>query len=427
LDLTLLICLHIGIGCISSVFITQLYPGYHFYYDPNRLPNAIIVAAAFGLVSFLFTFAEFSFGYYVGFYFYTMVAGYLWLNFFSDFSYDRLTAGLSAAASAIAFLLPSLFITLPARRTFTVSPLAFDRLLMALFLLSVAAVAIGASYNFQLVSPLLVSGLRSDALPVIPRYLINITSSALLPYLFACFAARRTYWGCGAVLLLLLFYYPIAMSKLVLFTPAWLLFVTLLSRIFKPKATVILSLLGPVCAGVILQVLYKIHDIPDDVSMPYFDLVNFRMIGIPSSAMDLYNEFFSKHDLTYFCQIRVLKSIVSCAYQDQLSVVMMHTYPFGGNFNASLFATEGIASVGLLFAPISVFACGLVIAVGNRFSAGLSPSFILVSGAILPQVMLNVPFSISLITHGAALLFLLWYLTPRSMFKRLDGTSLHVG
>jgi hypothetical protein len=42
------------------------------------------------------------------------------------------------------------------------------------------------------------------------------------------------------------------------------------------------------------------------------------------------------------------------------------------------------------------------------------------SGAVLPLVLLNVPLSIVLVTHGAAILFLLWYITPRSMF-RLDG------
>ena len=56
-----------------------------------------------------------------------------------------------------------------------------------------------------------------------------------------------------------------------------------------------------------------------------------------------------------------------------------------GNFNASLFSTEGIASVGPLFAPVSVFVCGLVIALANRLSSGLPPRFILISSAALPS------------------------------------------
>jgi hypothetical protein len=54
----------------------------------------------------------------------------------------------------------------------------------------------------------------------------------------------------------------------------------------------------------------------------------------------------------------------------------------------------------VLFAPGSVFLCGLVIALGNRLSAGLPPRVILISGAVLPKVMLNVPLSTVLLTRG---------------------------
>ena len=108
---------------------------------------------------------------------------------------------------------------------------------------------------------------------------------------------------------------------------------------------------------------------------------------------------------------------MQCPYQEQLSIVMERIYKLG-NFNASLFATEGIASVGVPFAPVATFLCGLVIALANRLSAGLPASFILISGAVLPQVLLNVPLTTVLLTHGAGLLFLLWYVTPRSLFEQ---------
>jgi hypothetical protein len=146
------------------------------------------------------------------------------------------------------------------------------------------------------------------------------------------------------------------------------------------------------------------------------------MIAFPSSALDFYNDFFSKHDLTYFCQISFLKRLVDCPYADPLSIVMAKTYRLG-NFNASLFATEGIASVGPILAPFAALACGLVIAVGNRLSTGLKPRFILISGAALPQIFLNVPLTITLLTNGAALLFLLWYVTPRALFEKEVATT----
>jgi hypothetical protein len=78
---------------------------------------------------------------------------------------------------------------------------------------------------------------------------------------------------------------------------------------------------------------------------------------------------------------------------------MNSAYAFG-NFNASLFATEGIASVGLVLAPLSALVCGLVIALSNRLSSGLPPRFVLLSGGVLPQIFLNVPFSTTLLSNG---------------------------
>jgi hypothetical protein len=141
------------------------------------------------------------------------------------------------------------------------------------------------------------------------------------------------------------------------------------------------------------------------------------MIAIPSSTLDYYSEFFSTHEPTYFCQISILKALANCAYNDPLSIIMARVYNVG-NLNGSLFTTEGVASVGLTFAPISAFACGLVIALGNRVSSRLPPRFILISGAMLPQIFLNVPLTTTLLTNGAGVLFLLWYLVPSKMFER---------
>jgi len=55
--------------------------------------------------------------------------------------------------------------------------------------------------------------------------------------------------------------------------------------------------------------------------------------------------------------------------------VINNAFGVGGNFNASLLATEGIASVGPLFAPVAALAGGLVIGLGNRLSEGLSQRF----------------------------------------------------
>jgi hypothetical protein len=237
-------------------------------------------------------------------------------------------------------------------------------------------------------------------------------STVLLPFACACYLALNRPWWAAVPLILMLLFYPITLSKFALFSTAWIVVVLVLSRIFEARAAIILSILLPMLLGVILMAAYL-----NRYSLYYFGLVNIRMMATPSSAMDIYNDFFSSHPLTWFCQISFLKPMMNCPYQEQLSLVMQETYRFG-NINASLFATEGVASVGPYLAPLVALVCGLVIALGNRVSAGLPPRFVLISSALLPHTFLNVPFTTALLTHGAGLLFLLWYILPRTMFDR---------
>src|SRR3981189_1518562 len=116
LKLLILICLHIVGCCTSLFFIAKIYPEYHIFFRPADLAGAVAIIAAFALVSTLFAFAEVSFGYFVGFYFFTMTVGYLWINQFSEFDYNHRLTGLSAAASAVALLLPALLIRSPLRQ-----------------------------------------------------------------------------------------------------------------------------------------------------------------------------------------------------------------------------------------------------------------------------------------------------------------------
>ena len=406
-----LMCLHIVICCISLAQVAHWQS--YMLYDAARLYYAIAAVLAFSTVSLLFIFARFSFGYFIGFSLFTMVLGFIWLNTFSKFDYDHRLAGLSAAVSAVLFLLPALSINAPVRQAFVLSPRAVELLLKSILVLSLGTIVAASFYNFRLVSIRQIYDFRNELyFPTPLRYLTGIVSTVLLPFACACYLALNRRWWAAVPLILLLLFYPITLSKFALFSTAWIVSLLLLSRIFHARAATILSILLPMLLGVIVMAAYLTN-----YTLYYFGLVNIRMIAIPSSALDIYNHFFSSHPLTWFCQISILKPLMSCPYQEQLSLVMDKTYRLG-NINASLFATEGIASVGPYFAPLVALACGLVIALGNRVSAGLPPGFVMISAALLPQTFLNVPFTTSLLTHGAGLLFLLWYIMPRAMFDR---------
>jgi hypothetical protein len=408
--LFILLLSHVAICCVSLVAVSQFQPLMPF--EREHLAYGVALVSAFSLVSVLFAFARFSFGYFTGFYLYTQVAGFLWFSAFSKLPYDTGLAAASAATSAILFLLPALFIRAPVRQIFVLSRQNFERLLLGILLLSLATIAAGASYNFKLVSLSHIYEFRDDTqFPSALRYLVGIVPNALLPFAFASYLVLRSYWKAALALLLFPLFYPILLSKLIFFTPVWILVLLAASRILGARLTAVLSLTVPITLGTIM-----IAALAHDHAYPIFNIVNIRMMATPSSALDVYNDFFAHHPHTWFCQVSIVQRLTGCPYHEQLAVVMQNTYNLG-NLNASLFATEGVASVGPYLAPLVALACGLVIAVGNRLSAGLPARFILLSGAILPQVLLNVPLTISMVTYGAGALFVLWYVTPRSIFE----------
>ena len=418
LRLIVLNWVYVAACCLSIVLTALVFPEYHIAFDIKGASGAVIVVLVFAAATPLFSLAPFSFGYMTAFYLYVMVAGYLWLNTFSEFAYNHTLSGLSAAASALAFLFPALFVTSPLRQIYVLSPKAVDRLLVLILLLSAATIAVGASYNFIFVGIDNIYEYR-DKLEF-PRgllYLFGITSNALLPFAFAVFVEKRAFWRAVAVLLLLALFFPVMLTKTALFAPAWLAVVLAASRFFEPKITITITMLVPVAFGVVLLGLYNTGVIGFEAAPSYFKVVNLRMIAIPSLAMDYYNYFFARHDLTFFCQIRLVKALVPCPYQELLGNEVYNAIGIGGYINASLFSTEGIASVGPFFAPLSTLICGLIFGLGNRMSAGLPPRLILLSGALAAQTFLNLSLTIGMVTYGGALLFLLWYVTPRTIFE----------
>ena len=143
LALTLLVLLHSALACLSLIKVADFQSYIHFSAD--RVWIATAVAIAFSAVSLLFVTARFSFGYFVGFYFYTMILGFLWIDVFSEYSYPRLLAGVSAALSLVLFLLPTLFVRAPLRRPIALTAARFEHLLTLILVISIATIAVAST------------------------------------------------------------------------------------------------------------------------------------------------------------------------------------------------------------------------------------------------------------------------------------------
>jgi len=126
----------------------------------------------------------------------------------------------------------------------------------------------------------------------------------LLPFLFACFRYAQKLLEVGRDPVLLLFLLSGCHEQDRLAGAGWLVFVLLLSRVFEPKLPSSSHLLGPIFVGVLLFVLFKYEVIPYEAAIPYFEVVNFRMVAVPSSAIDVYNDFFQSMTLPIFARSR---------------------------------------------------------------------------------------------------------------------------
>jgi len=94
--------------------------------------------------------------------------------------------------------------------------------------------------------------------------------------------------------------------------------------------------------------------------------------------------------------------LLACPYREPLSIVHYNGIRDRGNFNASLFATEGVASVGPTFAPVTAFACGPRHSPGQPDTAGWRRVLFWFSGgAFFRRPLMNIPFTTVLLSYGA--------------------------
>jgi hypothetical protein len=337
----------------------------------------------------------------------SIVAGYLWLSFFTPLRYDLTIARWSAALSLIAFLIPAMFVTKAFTPRFTLTARQLDQTVYGILILAALTAAYASSFEFHLIGFIEGEALRSQLqYPAWLNYPVAISISTALPFSYAWAVHRQRYYLAAVALAIGASFYPFTLNKLTLLAPLWLVGLTVLSKFLNVRLCALLSLFILLSLGLLIKV------VDASAISPLFRIVNFRMIAIPASGLDHYNHFFSNHPLTHFCQIQIIGRLFDCALPAQLGPTIAAVYATG-NYNASLFATEGIAAVGPYFAPVVAIACGFVIAIGNKASAGLNQKFIFLSGSILALVLMNVPLSTAMLSHGAAILFALWFVTPR--------------
>ncbi|WP_156179915.1 hypothetical protein [Bradyrhizobium sp. LTSPM299] len=405
-----------GLLFFSFTKVSWIQPLFHVGFSDRWLALSAVPVCLTIAIGAAFVFARFSFGYLVGFYLFVMMAGYFWLNAFSLLSYDHHQALVASAISIVLFLLPALMVRGDIIRP-QLSAAVLNRAPEIILAISTFVLIWCALDNFHIVGFDEMEKYRAAiARPRLAEYAIGNINGALIPFALACAFMRDRKWMVAALCVVSLAYYPITFTKTAILIAPFVVFVAAMSVRFEARIVVILSLMIPLLIGLVAIAGSEKQDM-NVFRQIVFGILDFRLLAVPAISLEHYFAFFQHHPHTYFCQVSFLRPLMSCPYSDQLGVLMANEYHIG-SMNASLFATEGVASVGALWMPLAALVCGLIIGVGNKVASGLPARFVLISGAIVPHTLLNVPLSTTFLSNGLALLMLLWWITPRDQATR---------
>src|SRR5690606_13689630 len=136
-----------------------------------------------------------------------------------------------------------------------------------------------------------------------------------------------------------------------------------------------------------------------------------RSFAIQGALTGVYMEFFSDNPVTYFTHVGPVRAFAEAVYNVPLGFVIGDHLGGEGAFNAnaSFWATDGLAALGVLGVPVAAFIFILFMVVakmlvsneGVKFAACISIPFIMALG--------NASFFTNMLTGGGAILYVVVY------------------
>lgn len=126
-----------------------------------------------------------------------------------------------------------------------------------------------------------------------------------------------------------------------------------------------------VAASVFLPLLtVSVLDVETFEAVNYLAAIVFvRTYGLVGALTGIYHEFFSAHPYTYLSHVNVVGLFVEYPYDQSIGQVVGASMGSGMNANANFWATDGLASGGL----IGVLVIGPILGAALRFVDGLVP------------------------------------------------------
>ncbi len=221
---------------------------------------------------------------------------------------------------------------------------------------------------------------------------------------------------------------------LILFIYFWFYLVVLKSGRLRPERISYVYLAFAVISVVSAYLSASDYD-PQNTGFGFWtviaSVVYMRALGLPAALTGVYAAYFATNPLTYFSQMNIMNLFVQYPYTEVLGMVIGRFLAGGStgmNANASMWATDGLASIG----PIGIIFVGTVVGVALIFANRIvTPDKLVFASIFSTTFVMNLGdsgFFTNMITGGGFLMVLaVAFASPVLGQKtKTSATGLHV-
>lgn len=325
---------------------------------------------------------------------------------------------LLSGSLALSFLFIVLF---PRIRLARPLPALSPRLFWVTFVLGYLALAVYAirvfGESFALVSlwdvyeQRAVAGEAAEG--TLAGYATGILAGCMNPFLMAYGLIRRrkllVLWGALGQLFV---FTTFALKSVVISVPLllgfyWLLLTPAKVPVWRLGVIVVLSIAGP------LALMFAFDADSDIFIANIAALVFLRTYGLAGATIGVYYDFFQHNPHTFYSHVGPVRALIDYPYDRQLGeVIGIYLGSPGLDYNANMFATDGIAAGGLVALIVLGLVAGLVIRLCSALVPKRNWKLICAASAMSIMNLANTSLFTSLLTGGLLFLILTCALAP---------------
>jgi hypothetical protein len=248
-------------------------------------------------------------------------------------------------------------------------------------------------------------------------YAFTWLNAFMLPIFYSVGWWTRRWWVCALVVIAYLLLYSVWGAKASLFAPVALAGLSLVLRASPAHAATRLVIAFALLLASPLIISWD-GDIASLVHHWLIYLINMRVFSSSALLITQYQSYFEMHPLTYGSHITGVNMFVSYPYADEIPrTIGLYYYGTPMTANVSFWAQDGIAAFGMPGILVISVVCAFVFWLIDSASAHIDRRIVVLSLAFMVTHLVDTSLFTTLITGGALLLAVAFWLMPPVQFR----------